>query len=225
MNSRGFHFSFKEPFYDVWISFEDEDSERLHWYPVGGYGWKERQLLNLHRAFDHDPLEYDTEYELMITVQHFDCDSTDIVIQFRTKPQRHVVGAPEPAIQQRIPDVPLGERLRFDIVEPRIVAGDVADGANNVNPELLNANGIQFEFNERIKKYEINLRFKDGASLGWLPRGLVDNEDVGKRIKITPGDGAALLDFNTEYEIELFVRDFFCFPETFQIWFRTKPKP
>ena len=228
LNRHGFHFSFKEPFYELWISLKDKDGERLSWYPFGADGWEERQILIIERAFDYDPLEYDTEYELMIAVQHFDCELTEIVIQFRTKPQRPVVGQPEPVIQQRPPAVPLGGHFRFgifDITEPDIVAGDVPNKKNNVDPEPLNANGIHFEFNNPIKKYEIDLRLKGGASLGWLPRGLVDNEDLGKRIKIMPAEGAALLEFDTEYEIDIFVRDFFCRAENFQIVFHTKPKP
>ena len=225
MNRERFHFRFKEPFYDVWVSLKEKDGERLHWYPDGIDGWQERELLNITDLRDSDPLEYDTEYELMITVQHFDCETTEIVIQFRTKPQRPVVGRPAPAIQERPPAVTLGERFRFDIVETHIVDSDVHRGDIDVDPEPLNANGIQFEFSRGFHEYEIDLRLQDGASLGWLPRGLVDNEDLGKRIKITPGEGAALLDFDTEYEIEISVLDLICRPEKFMIRFRTKPKP
>ena len=225
MNRGGFHFRFKEPFYDVWVSLKEKDSERLNWYPSGVDGWKARQFLIIDQFPGYDSLEYDTEYELMITLQHSNCENTEIVIQFRTKPQRPVHGRPAPAIQQRPPTVPLGERFRWDIIETHIVDSDVRRGDIDVDPELFNANGIQFEFSRGFHEYEIDLRLKDGASLGWSPRGLVDNEDLGKRIKINPGDGAALLDFDTEYEIDISVLDLICRREKFQIWFRTKPKP
>ena len=225
LNRGGFHFRFKEPFYDVWVSLKEKDGERLHWSPSGPDGWGERELLNIEDFRGHDPLEYDTEYELMITVKHFNCERTEIVIQFRTKPQKPVVGRPAPAIQERPPAVPLGERFRWDIIETHIVDSDVRRGDIDVDPEPLNANGIQFEFSRGFHEYEIDLRLKDGASLSWFPRGLVDNEDLGKRIKIMPGDGAALLDFDTEYEINISVLDLICRPEKFTIRFRTKPKP
>ena len=186
LNRDGFHFRFKEPFYDVWVSLKEKDGERLHWYPSGRDGWHERELLNLHRAFDHDPLEYDTEYELMITLRHFSCETTEIVIQFRTKPQRSVAGRPAPVIQERPPAMPLGERFRWDIIETHIVDSDVRRGDIDVDPELFNANGIQFEFSRGFHEYEIDLRLKDGASLGWLPRGLVDNKGLGKTDKDNP---------------------------------------
>ena len=226
--SNGFHFVFKEPIYTHWVTLEEKNGRDLsHWDSPKTQRWEETQHVLIHSigGGGAGAFKYDTEYELMITVQHFNCDTTDIVIQFRTKPQRHVVGRPEPVIQERRPVVTLGEHFRFDITFPHIVDGDVAHRANNVDPEPLNANGIQFEFNHGIKKYEIDLRLKDGASLGWLPRGLVDNKDLGKRIKIMPGEGAALLEFNTEYEIEICVWDFRCVAEKFRIVFRTKPKP
>ncbi len=226
LNRHGFHFSFKEPVYDVWVWLKEKDGEHLRWNPFGVDGWEERQLLIIEDFRNFDPLEYDTEYELMITVQHFNCELTEIVIQFRTKPQKPVVGRPAPAIQQRPPVVALGARFPFDIDETRIVADNIgAPGEDNVNPEPLNENGIHFEFSRGFHEYEIDLRLKDGASLGWLPRGLVNNEGLGKRIQIMPGEGAALLDFDTEYEIEIIVLDLICRHEKFTIRFRTMPKP
>ena len=225
LNRHGFHFSFKYPFYQVWVSLKEKDGNDLHWHPFDADGWKERQFLIIRDFRNFDPLEYDTEYELMITVQYFSCELTEIVIQFRTKPQRPVAGRPEPVIQERQPVVPSGPHFPFDIEQTHIVASDVDNRPDNVDPEPLNANGIQFEFSRGFHEYEIDLRLKDGASLGWLPRGLVDNKDFGKRIKIMPGEGAALLDFDTEYEIEIFVLDLICRPEKFTIRFRTMPAP
>ena len=39
LNRHGFHFSFKEPFYELWISLKDKDGECLSWYPFGADGW------------------------------------------------------------------------------------------------------------------------------------------------------------------------------------------
>ena len=226
-NRGALHFSFKEPFNDVWVSLKEKDGNYLGWYTFGDDGGAERQLLIIEDYLDRDPLEYDTEYELMITVQHFNCETTEIVIQFRTKPQRPVVGRPAPVIQERIPSVALGEHFQlFDIVDTRIIDGDVPTlhEGRDIDPEPLNVNGIQFEFNLPIREYEIDLRVKDGGTLAWLPRGLVDN-DMGERIQITPAEGFPLLEFDTEYVINIFVLDSRCLPWRFDIQFRTKRKP
>ena len=225
LNQQGFYFLFKKPFYSLWVSLKEKDGQHLPWYPFDADGWEERQVLFIADVGDRGPLEYDTEYELMITVQHFKCDTTEIVIQFRTKPQRPGVGRPAPVIQQRPPAVASGPHFPFDIDETHIVANNLDHRLENIDPEPLNANGIHFELSRGFHEYEIDLRLKGGASLGWLPRGLVDNEDLGKRIQIMPGEGAALLDFDTEYEIEISVLDLICRTENFDIAFRTKPKP
>ena len=105
------------------------------------------------------------------------------------------------------------------------MAADVPFRGQDVDPEPFNANGIQFEFNHAIKKYKIDLRLNGGASLGWLPRGLVNNENIGKRIQIMLAEGAPLLEFDTVYEVDIFVQDFHCWTSDFKIVFATKPKP
>ena len=170
--------------------------------------------------------KYDTEYTVLMYFFDSDCKSHYIVIQFRTKPQRPVVGRPEPVIQERIPVAPLGERFQlFDIEAPILLDADVLDGDDNVDPEPLNANGIQFHFDEDIKRYEIDLRLHEGASLGWLPRGLVKPENPVPHIKIMPAEGAPLLEFDTVYEIDIFAENYSCLTLEFKIVFRTKPKP
>ena len=223
LNRHGLRFELTKNFYSSYIELRDKDGKPLRWGFPSDQRW-EKHVLFIQRMSDDDSLESDTEYEILISVQDFNCRHTDIVIQFRTKPQRPVVGRLEPAIQERIPAVALGERFWIDPVPPDLVAGDVLDGEDNVDPEPLNENGIQFEFNEGIKSYKIDLRLHEGASLGWLPRGLVNN-DMGPRIRITPAEGAPLLEFDTAYEIEIFVEDHACLHTEFTIVFRTKPKP
>ena len=225
LNRRGFHFQFAESFanYQVWLY--AKTGEELNWEAVVVSEWDRRDAVWIRPMADDDLLEYDTEYILVMSFQDSDCDYTDIVIQFRTKPQRPVVGAPEPAIQERPPVAPSGERFRHDIAAPAIVAGDVRDGEDNVDPEPLNANGIQFEWDEPLRKYKIDLRLDGGASLGWLPRGLVEPENPVRHIKIMPAEGFPLLEFDTIYEINFFVQDFGCRDWEFRIMFRTKPQP
>ena len=224
LNSRGFHFQFTEPFarYRAWLVVKD--GETLNWEATLAGEWDRRDSVWIRPIGNNDDLEYDTEYKLGMSFQDSDCDYTDIVIQFRTKPQRPVVGQPAPVIQERPPVVPLGEHFRPDIMDPFVVAANVTDGDKNVDPEPLNANGIHFEFDEPIKKYETDLRLHGGASLGWLPRGLADN-DMGERIQITPAEGFPLLEFDTTYEIDVFILDALCRTLEFKIAFHTKPKP
>ena len=214
------HFELTEPFLRYRAVLREKDGYALAWDDPGA---ARTNLLSI-QEMREDPLQYDTEYVLEIFALNYDCEVTVIVIQFRTKPQRPAVGQPEPVIQAPIPVVPSGEHFRRDIDFPAIVAGDVADGANNVDPEPLNANGIHFEFDEAIKTYKIDLRLHEGATLGWLPRGLVDN-NMEERIHIMPAEGFPLLEFDTAYQIDIFVEDFGCWTEEFTIVFRTKPKP
>ena len=226
LNSTGFRLVFTKPFYRYWIWLNDKDGNYLPgWDSLEAGGWGRTDVLFILPLGFHSPLEYDTEYKILISAQNFDCDYTDIVIQFRTKPQRPGVGQPKLVIQEHIPVAASGERFRRDPAEPQLVAGDVAFGEQNVDPEPLNANGIHFEFDEPIRKYKIDLRLKGGATLGWLPRDLVDNQNMGKRIQIMPAEGFPLLEFNTAYEIEIFVQDAFCWTSDFKIRFRTMPKP
>ena len=226
LNSTGFHFEFTEPFYRYWVQLWEKDGEYLAGWdsPAAGI-WDRRNFLRIWHPVDYNLLEYDTEYEIMISAQNYDCDFTNIVIQFRTKPQRSAVRQPEPAIQDWSPVVALGERFRFEPGVPLVVDAPVFDGQTDVAPEPLNANGIHFEFDEPIRKYEIDLRLHEGASLGWLPRGLVERENMERRIQIMPGEGAPLLDFDTVYEIDIFVQDFQCWTADFKIVFATKPEP
>ena len=220
LNRNGFRFLLTKSFLNYGVTLRKKDGPYLFWdfpFDIG-------EVLLIKHLGNSDFLEYDTEYEMVIRALNHDCEFIDIVIQFRTKPQRPVVGRPAPVIQQRIPVEPLGEHFRFDRVDTHIVAADVIDFHNLIDPEPLNANGIQFEFNLPIRKYEIDLRRKGGASLGWLPRGLVENH-MGARIRIKPAEGAPLLQFDTEYIVDIFVEDIRCLTWEFERRFLTKPKP
>ncbi len=231
LNLSGFRFEFKEPFYSHSVSLYDKkrgkqlsrwDSPHAHW-------WIETKVVVIEHWDSHDPprglLEYDTDYEITIYTQNFDCDVSETVIQFRTEPRRSTVEGPEPVMQERLPAVPPGEHFRLDITPPELVWADVDDGAADIDPEPLNVNGIRFVFDRDIRKYQIDLRDRAGASLGWLPRGLVERENIGNEIKIMRAEGAPLLEFDTVYVIDIFVQDCCCWTNDFLITFRTKPNP
>ena len=220
LNRDGLEFEFTEDISSLEFELLERDDANLPWELIF-IGWNPYELL----ATTEGPFKYDTEYKLVMHYHDSDCESGHIVIEFRTKPRRPVVGQAAPVIQERIPVAPLGERFQlFDRIEPVIVDGDVIDGEINVDPEPLNENGIQIEFNRPIRRYKIDLRLHKGATLGWLPHDLVKN-DMGKRIQITPAEGFPLLEFDTSYQIDIFVEDSACLTGDFTIIFVTMPKP
>ena len=225
LNRHGLRFEFTEEFLDYHVWFADQDGKDLNWDVSSAHGPANTDLLIIKRMRDDYFLKYDTEYEIVISVQKQDCNYTNIVIKFRTKPQRLVVGQPAPVIQERIPVVPSGERFRVQPPMPEIEFGDVFEGEWNVDPRPLNANGIEFIFNVPIRNYKIDLRTEDGASLGWLPRDLAELEGLVRAIKIMPAEGLSLMEFDTAYEINILIFDFWCLTSEFKIVFRTKRKP
>ena len=226
LNLSGFRFVFKEPVYDHAVSvYDKKHGKRLTWNSPHAHRCKETKVVVIERMDSRDPLEYDTDYEITIYTPNSDCDVVETVIQFRTGPRRSAVEEPEPVMQERLPAVSSGEHFRFDRDPPLLVWGDVQDGAADINPEPLNANGIRFGFDRNIIKYRINLLDRAGASLDWLPHDPVEGENIGKEIQIMPAEGAPLLEFDTVYKIDIFVQDRCCWTNDLWITFRTKPKP
>ena len=134
-----------------------------------------------------------------------------------------VVEEPLPIIEAPSPVAASGEHFRVDIDEPVIHWANVLDGDADVDPELLHE--IEFDFGENLKLYKIDLRLDGGKSLGWLPRGVVDDKDIGQRIRMIPAPDSPLLEFDTLYVIGLYVQNLNCWSSELQIRFRTKPKP
>ena len=133
-----------------------------------------------------------------------------------------VVEEPLSIIEPPSPVAASGEHFRLDIALPQLVGGNALDGAD---PELLNQAGIRLDFDVDLTLYKIDLRLDGGQSLGWLPRGVVDDKDIGKHIRIMPAPDSPLLEFDTGYDIRFYVQDFRCLDSGGQVWFRTKPKP
>ena len=134
-----------------------------------------------------------------------------------------VVEEPLPIIEAPSPVAASGEHFRVDIAEPGIVWSTIDLGEVGVDPNLLV--GIEFAFDVNLKLYKIDLRLDGGQSLGWLPRGVVDDKDIGQRIWLIPAPDSPMLEFDTAYVIELYVQDLECWSMKEQWPFRTKPKP
>ena len=134
-----------------------------------------------------------------------------------------VVEEPLSIIEAPSPVAASGEHFRVDIAEPGIVWSTIDLGEVGVDPNLLV--GIEFAFDVNLKLYKIDLRLDGGQSLGWLPRGVVDDKDIGQRIWLIPAPDSPMLEFDTAYVIELYVQDLECWSMKEQWPFRTKPKP
>jgi hypothetical protein len=134
-----------------------------------------------------------------------------------------IVEQPLSTIEAPSPVAASGEHFRVDIVEPTIVWSTIDLGEVGVDPNLLV--GIEFQFDEDLKLYKIDLRLDGGQSLGWLPRGVVDDKDIGRRIWLIPAPDSPMLEFDTAYVIGLYVQDLGCWSTKVQWPFRTKPKP
>lgn len=132
-----------------------------------------------------------------------------------------VVEEPLSTIEAPSPVAASGEHFRVDIAEPTIVWSNIFDGEAGADPELLNG-GIEFLFDEDLKLYKIDLRRHEGESLGWLPRGVVDDKDIGQRIRMIPAPDSPLLEFDTAYVIGLYVQDLGCWSSKGQMRFVTK---
>ena len=135
-----------------------------------------------------------------------------------------VVEQPLSTIEAPSPVAASGEHFRVDIAEPGIVWSTIDLGEVGVDPIPLHF-GIEFAFDVNLKLYKIDLRLDGGQSLGWLPRGVVDDKDIGQRIWLIPAPDSPMLEFDTAYVIELYVQDLECWSMKEQWPFRTKPKP
>ena len=99
---------------------------------------------------------------------------------------------------------------------PKITGGNVWNGAEDVDPELLNTHGIQITFDENIKTDTVVLRPKDGAPLNWVV------EWEGYNVNLYPSNGDRLR-YGTEYILELIgVKDSAGNESNFEIRFTTK---
>ena len=135
--------------------------------------------------------------------------------------EKPVVEEPEPVIEAHPPTVALGERFRVEIQPPQLVGGSVQDGQNNADPDLLNAAGIRFDFDEKLKMHKIDLLL-DGTPLPWAGTGLSDR--VTQTVTLTAVAGAEM-QLDTEYVIKMYVQDLSCHSSRFEIRFRTMSVP
>ena len=99
---------------------------------------------------------------------------------------------------------------------PAITSGTVSDGQADVDPALINAGGLRFDFDEAITG-TIKLSDEVGADLNWI--GIV----AGQTATLTAVAGQELVN-ETTYKIEIDVRDGVGNQTQVTITFVTKPK-
>ena len=166
LNSSGFFFHFKQDFLSYSGAWLEKNGKYLNsWNIVSA----SHNAVHIWRMADFDLLEYDTEYQLAIYARDSDCESIPIVIHFRTKPQKPVVGRPTPVIQERILVLPLGERFRFD---KSIRRSWMATSLRETITSTLNRL-MKMEFNLNLIKISIGIRLTSGVrmarrSVGYL---------------------------------------------------------
>lgn len=153
-----------------------------------------------------------------------------------------VVEEPEPVIEEPHP-VAMEEEPS---PAPQIVAGSVFDGRvdvttifplfchpfpcsriegkRDVDPELLNRDGIILEFSDHLNMYVVDLQLGHGVPLNWSPRDIVDHWDIGKRVHLLPAKDSRLLEYSQMYVIEIYAQAS-CNDAKTTIRFRTMPKP
>ena len=106
--------------------------------------------------------------------------------------------------------------LHVHHVPPSLMGGTVADGAADVDPAPINANGFRFDFDEDVTG-TIKLTDEAGADLNWI--GSV----AGQTATLTAVAGQELLN-GTTYKIEIDVKDGAGNGLQATITFVTKPK-
>ena len=159
---------------------------------------------------------------LIIAILILGCGTETSVVE---KP---VVEEPPPVVMEDEHTMPENEHaMPEDTAPPEIVDGSVRDGAVNVDPEPLNRDGMTFKFNDNLRFYAAEI-LREEKSLGWHPLDVVTDrfkpEGVGQFANIEPIAGSQLLEYNTEYVIEMYVQDHACNSTRIRIKFQTKPR-
>ena len=138
-------------------------------------------------------------YTIDFVVQDFGSWKIEDTITFTTKPQS-VKAAPA-----------------LSVGPPEIVVGSVADRDADVDSNALNRDGIVFSFTDPIAVSQIDLRLKDGPTLGWIVQWSEDQQTVTLR----PPNSCSMLMNDSTYLIDMTVSDYACSTSEIPISFTT----
>ena len=89
----------------------------------------------------------------------------------------------------------------YCFAEPEILAGSVADGDADVDPDPLNRGGIRYDFDEPVIGLKSKLLTKDGEDLGW--EAVWDDQTL----IFHPGASGKLLENGRRYMIQIVVAE------------------
>ena len=110
------------------------------------------------------------------------------------------------------------------IPAPQIVGGNVLDGDVDADPERLNRDGIILEFSEPLSMYYVVFGRSAGGALNWSPLDIVDDWDIGNQVHLMPMENSRLLEYDTEYWLNIYAQGSACNAVNTEIKFRTKPR-
>ncbi len=142
-------------------------------------------------------LLHNSTYVVDMIIQDYDCQVSEISLTFRTKPK------------------PVGTAPSVDIIEPMLRSTNLP--GDPVDPNPLNRDGLWFEFNEPIATSQIDLRLKDGPSLGWVVQWSADQRTV----TLTSPNLCSILIHDRTYVIAMVVRDYDCWASEIDATFTT----
>ena len=137
-----------------------------------------------------------------------------------------VIEEPPPIVEESPPlfKVPGPKPISNEI--PQIKAASVLDGHVDVDPEPLNRHGIVFRFQTNLNMYTADIWGVNVGALNWSPRDVVEHWeiDIKNQIHLMPMDNSKLLEYDTEYEVNIYAQDWACNGAWKLIKFRTKPR-
>ena len=196
LNRDGIRITFSRRIALSHFNLHDEDGTSLDWRMEWSADGQTVTLTPPHRCAVLRPGK---TYTIDFVVQDFDSWKIVDSITFSTKPQS-VKAAPALSIEP-----------------PEIAAANVIDRAADVDFNVLNRDGIVFSFSEPIAVSHIDLRLKDGPTLGWIVQWHANQQTVTLR----PPNTCSILMNNETYVIDISVSDYGCWQLEISISFTT----
>ena len=195
LNRDGIRITFSERIALSHFNLYHEDGTSLDWRIEWSADGQTVTLTPPHRCA---VLHHGRTYTLDFVVQDFGSWKIEDTITFSTKPQS-VKAAPASSGGP-----------------PEIAAG-LTGGEADLDPNVLNRDGIRFSFLERIAVSQIDLRLKDGPTLGWIVQWSADQQTVTLR----PPNLCSMLMNDETYVIDMSISDYGCWESEFSISFTT----
>ena len=199
LNRDGIRFTFSERIALSHFNLHKEDGTSLQWRTEWAADGQTVTLTPPHRCA---ALRHGTTYTIDFVVQDFGAWKIEDTITFSTKNQA-VKAAPALSIEP-----------------PSVLTGSVADGDADVDSNLLNRDGILFLFSDPIAVSQIDLRLKDGPTLGWIVQW---SEWRGNQQMMTlrPPNPCSILMNDETYVIDMSVSNYACWESDLSLSFTT----